>query len=638
MIRSLFFIFFIFISISLLGQTEIEKTVWWQNYLERQAEIDASLELSEGSQLLLELKQHPIVLDSTTIDKLFFLDISEKASLLAHLGKFGKLVSIYELQAIEGVSAELCLILAGLIKIHSLQIQEEPYSDWIKNGHHEALVQTELNLQKAKAYLKNESGNSHYLGNRNRTVLRYRFNYKQQLYYGLSFEKDAGEQFGTANFLTGHLFYAGKGRLKTLAFGDFQAVFGLGLTLASRAPLGKGAQVFQTSGTINGIRPYRALGEFGFMRGAALSFQLKPFSLDLLLSGLSDNGNGLFRTPAEIKKRNQTKNYLLGMHISKSNRSLQYGLIFTMHWQASTLKSWVEPNFRHGIYVKRNIGSALMSAELSGSYKSINALVQALIPLHSKIDYMLLGRRYAPNEGPIFVGAWSEFSGTRNEIGLYQALLVKPSRKLQFSFYQDVFAANKPRYQKELSAKGTDWMLSAQLKLTKTTQWELRMYTKYFHKDINEGARLLNSIDYQKRQVRLQVNTQALKTLGIKARFDYNQWQTQEGTGFFVESNWKSPTHKWSLTARYMTFQSAHDETRVYALEKDLPYQYSLGSFNGVGARVYFLLHYQFSSIWNVHIKIGHLVQADGDSPGSGWDELITNQLTDFSFQLRAQW
>jgi hypothetical protein len=149
---------------------------------------------------------------------------------------------------------------------------------------------------------------------------------------------------------------------------------------------------------------------------------------------------------------------------------------------------------------------------------------------------------------------------------------------------------------------------------------------------------LLNNLWETKPQLRLQAISNYNKYISFNARFDYNCWQKWDGSSFFIEATWKHTKQPISLTARYLAFQSLKHETRIYAMEKDLPYQYALGSFNGVGSKSYILIKYSISDSWDVHMKIGQLVQADGAKPGTGWDELEGNQLTELAFQIRRRW
>ena len=63
------------------------------------------------------------------------------------------------------------------------------------------------------------------------------------------------------------------GKLKTIALGDFQDQFGQGLVFGSGYSLEKGAETVPTVRRSSiGILPYTAAMEFGFFRGAGLTY------------------------------------------------------------------------------------------------------------------------------------------------------------------------------------------------------------------------------------------------------------------------------------------------------------------------------------------------------------------------------
>src|SRR5690606_27719461 len=66
-----------------------------------------------------------------------------------------------------------------------------------------------------------------------------------------------------------------KGKLKTLALGDYQLSFGQGLVSASAFGVGKGGETITTVRRSDlGIRPYTSTLENTFFRGAAATYSL----------------------------------------------------------------------------------------------------------------------------------------------------------------------------------------------------------------------------------------------------------------------------------------------------------------------------------------------------------------------------
>src|SRR5919112_581502 len=107
-------------------------------------------------------------------------------------------------------------------------------------------------------------------------VVRYRVSHTRDFSLGFTAEKDAGEplvwkpgkgRLG-ADFYSAHFVVQERGRLKTLALGDYQLQFGQGLLLSSGLQVGKGAETITTLRRSSvGVRAYSSLLENTFFRG-----------------------------------------------------------------------------------------------------------------------------------------------------------------------------------------------------------------------------------------------------------------------------------------------------------------------------------------------------------------------------------
>src|SRR5205814_9976728 len=104
----------------------------------------------------------------------------------------------------------------------------------LKNGDRSLLLRYTEVLERSKGFDKSTSGTK-YLGGRERFFLRYRYQYKNLLQYGIAADKDAGEQFfkGGQNygfdFYSFHVFARNMGKVKAIALGDFTVNMGQGL-------------------------------------------------------------------------------------------------------------------------------------------------------------------------------------------------------------------------------------------------------------------------------------------------------------------------------------------------------------------------------------------------------------------------
>jgi len=264
-------------------------------------------------------KSHPLNLNKAKreelADLLLLTDIQIN-NLLKHREKNGYLISIYELQSVDGFD------LATIKKITPFAFVSDNFNsaffstkEMFKDGKHEFVTRFQRILEPQAGYnisdsVRNMKPNSYYLGDPNRIFARYSFQYNNNVSFVLAGEKDAGEQFGIGgnkvdsiplndgsgknraeykqtkgfDFYSGHIAVRNIKFIKTLVVGDYQATFGQGLTLWQGFAFGKSASPMNVKRYGMGIKPYRSFDENRFFRGVAGTFRLKDFEFTGLAS------------------------------------------------------------------------------------------------------------------------------------------------------------------------------------------------------------------------------------------------------------------------------------------------------------------------------------------------------------------
>lgn len=264
-------------------------------------------------------KSHPLNLNKAKkeeLEDLLLLTDIQINNLLLHREKNGYLISIYELQSINGFD------LATIKKIIPFVYVSDNFNsaffstkEMFKDGKHEFVTRFQRIIEPQAGYnvsdsIKGKKPNSYYLGDPNRIFARYSFQYNNNVSFVLAGEKDAGEQFhfgGNAidsiplndgtnqkraeykqtkgfDFYSGHIAIRNIKFIKTLVIGDYQATFGQGLTLWQGFAFGKSASPMNVKRYGMGIKPYRSFDENRFFRGAAGTFRIKNFELTGLVS------------------------------------------------------------------------------------------------------------------------------------------------------------------------------------------------------------------------------------------------------------------------------------------------------------------------------------------------------------------
>jgi DNA uptake protein ComE-like DNA-binding protein len=149
-------------------------------------------------------KSHPLNLNKAKreelADLLLLTDIQIN-NLLQHREKNGYLISIYELQSINGFD------LATIKKIIPFVYVSDNFNsaffstkEMFKDGKHEFVTRFQRIMEPQAGFNVNDSirgkkPNSYYLGDPNRVFARYSFQYNNNVSFVLAGEKDAGEQF-----------------------------------------------------------------------------------------------------------------------------------------------------------------------------------------------------------------------------------------------------------------------------------------------------------------------------------------------------------------------------------------------------------------------------------------------------------
>ena len=348
-------------------------------------ELEEQIDLSYLTDQLEEWSRRPLNLNEATQEELLALPGMDELlvlQFLAYRERFGRLTTIYELQAVPGWTLPDIRPILPFVFVQESQSLDinpgvkhaaGPGFQEIMGGLEGEVIQRFVQiLETQRGYtdpdttfraIIGDNGqeigqdtllNSRYLGSPFRSYTRFRLRYKQNVSIALTGEKDPGEQFKWDpdnrlygyDFLSGHLFLRDFGRLKRLAVGDYYLQIGQGLVLSRGLGFGKGAQVIRAAKQRqDGIRPYASVNENQFMRGAAATYALGDWYFtgfvsrvgldasvqerdtltgDALLAG-SFQLSGLHRTLSEIPNRDAIRETAFGGRVEYKTNTLTIG-------------------------------------------------------------------------------------------------------------------------------------------------------------------------------------------------------------------------------------------------------------------------------------------------------------------------
>ena len=258
-------------------------TVTGEQQLEAITESNDDAETEDDS--FLQSMQHflkdPVNLntaDAALLKELVIVSPMQIQNLIAYRNLLGNFINMYELQAVPGWSIGLINRLRSIITISSKIEIASSMSERLSGGNRSMLIRVSQVIEQSKGYRLNETAAPNfYPGSPQKLFVRYKYQYKNILQYGILAEKDAGEEFfkGTQkkgfDFYSAHIFVHNLGIIKQLALGDFTVNMGQGLIQWQSLAFRKSANITGIKRQLSVLRPYNSAGEIYFHRGAGIT-------------------------------------------------------------------------------------------------------------------------------------------------------------------------------------------------------------------------------------------------------------------------------------------------------------------------------------------------------------------------------
>lgn len=678
---------------------QVDTTAAGEDPLNQQIEVlsenlgSEDVDLTALTENLIYYKSHPLNLNTATRDELIDLGLLTEiqiSNLIAHRERFGNLISIYELQAIDGFDLATIYTILPYVKVTDrFDAGHFSFNEMFDNGKHEIVLRTQTIAEQQLGYTDADSAtladnpNARYLGNPYRYFARYRFTYGNFVSWGVTAEKDAGEEFfkGTQkrgfDFYSGHLAIRNIGPVKAAVLGDYQVSFGQGLVAWTGYAFGKTSFTVNTKRNALGIRPYTSVDENRYFRGAATTMKFGAFEATAFYSNkwkdanvsISDTiGNdievleitsfqetGLHSTPAEIADRRALNEILYGGNISF--RKSRYGFGITgIHSQYSAplnrslaLYSQFQFNGQQNTvagadyyFLIRNFsffGEAARSA--NGGMAVSNGV---LISMDSRLAFTVHQRWFSKDFQNLHANAFSESTFPVNENAIYFGVQAKPYRKFTISSYYDMIRYPWMTYQNDAPSQAFDFLLQVNFTPDKRTD----MYFRYRHRNraigtTDEDSDIAFNIPLNQENFRFHVSYPVGKSWKLKNRIEYTKFypsneEAVDGILFYQDVTFKKLGSPVSFTARYALFQTGSFDSRMYAYENDVPYSFSIPAYYGKGSRVFFLVNWDVTRRFEVWLRVAQFFWYDRNVISEGsLTEIQGNTKTEVKVQLRIK-
>lgn len=650
-------------------------------------------DLSNLTEIWSYYKTHPINLnraEKEQLQELQLLTDIQISNLLKHRDVNGNLISIYELQSINGFDLITIKKILPFVYVNDFfNSAHFGFSEMLKDGKHEFVTRFQRVIEKQEGYFTPDSltrvnkPNSFYLGDPNRVFARYRFQYNQNVSFAMSGEKDAGEEFfrGTQkqgfDFYSGHVAIRNIRSIKTLVVGDYQATFGQGLTLWQGFAFGKSASPMNVKRFGIGIKPYYSFDENRFFRGVAGTVKFKKFEITGLASHKKIDANasqidttfngdmevvsvsslelsGLHNTNTLIAKKGTITQTVFGANAAYNGRSLHVGMTLqNMNLSAALEKSpslynqydfQGKTNFVGGLdynYVFKNTNwFGEFSLSSSGGKAFCNGVIVALDP---RLTFTAHHRKFDRNFQNLFGNAISENTLPQNESSLYLGFEAKLFKTLTYSMYLDQYKFEWLKYNVSSPSTGRDAF--GQLNYTPTKK--IDMYVRFRHRTRFENTTVNNSYDYIAQFVqynyRYNLSAQITPEIKFKSRIEYthvakSDMPAQDGVAFVQDVIYKKLNFPFTFTLRYAVFDTEGYDSRVYTYENDVLYSYSVPALYYKGQRAYFLVNWDITRNFEVWARVASTIYDNQTTLQTGsLNQINANHKTELKLQARLK-
>lgn len=686
----LIFIVPLFISAALFAQipddNDANENI--ENKIENIAEqADAELDYSMLTEALQYFYRHPINLNNTDYDELSDLGLLTDIQirhLLQHIEKNGKLLSLYELQSIEGFDLQTISMILPFVRISNNNERKSwDFKDVMENSKSQWFTRFTTVLQQEKGYSDisdsalAESPSSRYLGSGCKLYTRYKFSYYNLLSVGITGEKDYGEQFFAGNqksgfdYYSAHFYIRNLGPIKVLALGDYHLQFGQGLTMWTGLAFGKSAQAVGIKKNARGIRPYTSVDENLFMRGAACMFSVKDFDiyafgsykkLDANINGDSTDGeefiisslteSGLHNTASTVIDKDIMTELVTGGRIEYNRSKFKFGItgVYTRFGQDIPPRDQLYELYyfsgRENINLGLDYSYIWRNSNIFGELaRSQNGGMASIIGLMTSPDRFLtfsVLHRYLSKDYQVFyAAAFQESSRPQNEHGLFMGGEVKFSRKWSATGYVDLFSFPWLRYRVGAPSSGVEMLAQGNYHPTKHSHIYVKF--KQENKEINGGDGYFDALQPTiKRNYRIHASYPISETVTLKTRAEYmtyNDGDEPQRDGFLIyqDISYRKNGSPFTFSARYALFDTDTYDERLYAYENDVLYSFSIPAYYYKGSRYYLLVRLNAARNLDFWVRIAHTNFSDRDVISSGLNEIQGSGKTELKIQMRLK-
>lgn len=620
-----------------------------------------------------EKYNNPINLNTATREDLIELDFlsSEQAdSILSTRARLHIFSSPGDLMVVRGLGyrerrwLSLFVVLGDTI--------QQPSSRWRSyyEGSHIIESRWDIPLYKRAGFqIKNQEEiikNRHriYLGSPIAHTLRYRYNWKNQIAYGLTFQKDSGEPFGKYgqhpyDHFSGFFKQSSGNGKTTWILGDYRLHIGQGLLIGNGFFFNPSQTALHLPYAEARLRPHTGTDEVRFLRGAALSvcngsWRGIAFASHRRLDGRIENDtlrsfitDGLHRSLNEIKRKGAIGLTTIGVHGEwrKANRHIGVSGMY-LHYDHIVFPT-PRPYNQHAFR-----GQTTGGFSVDASWKGKNSAWQSEIAFDTngnlatiqlyrqnitrRLNGSLQVRHFSPGYiSPLGYTKQAD-SQIQNETGTTLALHYRIKSETEIRGVLDYHYHSQPAFRAYAPHDG--WRGQIEMEWGATNKRQQIRYTHISRQyNIIGHAPHLEYITTHRLRFQSRRYTQRLEwnwAADASAHHQQTRPQPHFGGMLSARATWR-PNEQWRLSAFSSIFATHDYSTRLYTYVPQLRGVTVFPSFSDIGVSTVLLALYRINRHWEASARWGITHYFDRQYISSGMQQINRPTQSDIGFYLR---
>lgn len=557
------------------------------------------------------------------------MSTQEMAAIKQHIRLFGPLHSIWELQAVRGITTDRCRELVQFLSIPDPQKPYDPYTEVLFN-----------------VGLRNESFET------SDHSVRVRGQTENGILYHFTGDHDDGEPFRLRTRQVGYdhisagmdMMVPGRPAIRIIA-GDYRAIFGQGLTLGQGFGIRKSVDLNLMARGTDQLRLHRSTSETMFMRGMAIAHHGDLFQLTVLGSVRSENatihhhdptGEAYFQSFSTAandiagKRRRSVKLMETAFRITVPGMRLNPGFtgylrttdipMFTKNPEGRIQMHPLKQYRRFGFDWNGLLGTFYFFGEGCISATRVPAVVVGVIKaINRRTDVCILYRNYGYDPVTYNRTGISAGSTASNENGALIAATFKFRRSIQLKWLTDIYTKPLPQGLSPGPVHGMEHTMQLSRKWSKTALFYIQLGKKVKTiYQVNDDTKFKRGVDHTVWNYRLHMEYLLSPSVRARVRF--------MGAGdVLVSSRWsglmyadlriKPPRSGSSILLRWSLFTVPDYALRLYVYENDVLYNHRIPAFGRDGMRIFAIWSQKLGRNLQIQVKYGvQMYAASGSS------------------------